>query len=216
MKQLASASFILLLMMVISCSEQDSPLNDSNTISFDDQDDITNNARMSGESSLVYLFSALPAFVNVGTAYLNRNGNGFTVNVMTTDLTPGYTYTLWAVVFNIPGECTDGCDEPDIFDPDVMADVLYIAGHVAGSNGKGNFSGHLMEGDDSGSIFPLPGVSNTPIGLIDKDAAEIHFVVRCHGPKIPGEVDDQINTFMGGCDTYTCEDIQFAVFPPES
>ncbi len=207
MKKLSILSIILILLMVISCSEQDSPLNDSNTIAFGPEDDIGFNARMSGESSPVYRFSDMG---EVGTAYLNRNGNGFTANVMTTDLTPGYTYTLWAVVFNIPGECFEGCNEPDLENPDVMADVIYIAGFVAGNNGKGNFSGHLKEGDGSGSIFP------DPYGLIDKDAAEIHFVVRCHGPKIPGEVDNQINTFEGGCETNDCVDIQFAVFPPAS
>ena len=210
MKHLFSFSLIIILMISISCTREDSLIIDADALVSDalnDQDLATSNARMAGVSSNVY---SIAGGTEVGTAYLNKNNKGFTVNLMTTGLTPGYTYTLWAVVFNIPGNCVDGCNGPDLGDAE--GEVMYIAGHVAGNNGKGNFSGHLNEGDDSGSIndiFSLPANG----GLRDVDVAEIHFVVRCHGPKIPGEVDDQINSFNGGCHTGLCEDIQFAAFP---
>lgn len=212
MKQLAFGLIVLLMMFAISCSEQELPVHPDAIASDDfiDPDVASSSARKSANSEIVYTFDGME---EVGTAYLNKNGNGFTVNFKTTGLTPGYTYTLWAVVFNEPGNCTgaEGCNEPDIFDPAVVADVIYMAGSVAGNNGKGNFSGHLKEGDVSGSIFPEPN------GLIDVTTAEIHFVVRCHGPKIPGEVGEQINTFNGGCPGGVgCVDIQFAVFPPDA
>ena len=56
----------------------------------------------------------------------------------------------------------------------------------------------LNEGDTAGSI--LPTVFGQPaIGLLDAQAAEVHLLIRSHGPKIPGLVDQMISTFNGGC-----------------
>ena len=62
-------------------------------------------------------------------------------------------------------------------------------------------------------------------GLTDPQGAEVHLVVRSHGERITGMVNDQINTFAGGCTAESsfgaaespneCEDQQFAVFPAE-
>jgi len=57
-------------------------------------------------------------------------------------------------------------------------------------------------------------------------SAEVHIVLRSHGPAIPGIIDEQISTFEGGCiiffDPFTeipddvgeCGDIEFAIHPP--
>ncbi len=148
-----------------------------------------------------------------GSATIKRNKNGVTVNVKTTGLTPGNAYTMWVVAFNSPQDCLDaidgpgedGCDGTDL--GRANGDVMYGTGHVVGGNGKGNFSAHLNEGDVSGSVFPQP----SP-GLIDAQTAEIHIVVRDHGPKIPGMVSEQIHSIDGGCDLNDCDDVQFAIF----
>lgn len=54
-------------------------------------------------------------------------------------------------------------------------------------------------------------------GLTNPTQAEIHAVVRTHGPVIPGMVDEQIHTFNGGCDPGQpnegqCQDLQFTAF----
>lgn len=164
----------------------------------------------------------------VGTAYLSKNNSGFTVNYKTIGLAQNHAYTLWVVVWNKPENCTtpNACMDVDFAIADLVeVEVMYVAGHVVGNSGKGNFSGHVNEGDDSGStnaFFGLPGFG----GLQDVDAAELHFVLRSHGPAIPGEVNDQISSYEGGCSTFfppftavpenpgECGDFQFAIFPP--
>lgn len=130
----------------------------------------------------------------------------------------GDATTNWFVVFNNPGNCSDGeCGEDDILasafggDPnDVKVDVIFATGHVAaGSQWKAG--AHLNEGDVSGSILPQQW------GLIDAMAAEIHIIVVSHGPAanlLPGELAEAISSVAGGCATNVCGDAQFAVFAP--
>jgi hypothetical protein len=52
------------------------------------------------------------------------------------------------------------------------------------------------------------------MGLTDAASAEIHLVVRSHGSAAlddPAMLEAQTSTFMGGCETLGCEDVQFAV-----
>ncbi len=154
-----------------------------------------------------------------GSATIHRSKNGVTVNVKTTGLIAGNAYTMWVVAFNSPQDCldatdgqlgVDGCDGSDL--GRANGDVMYGAGHVVGGNGKGNFSAHLSEGDVSGSVRPQP----SP-GLIDAQTAEVHIVIKDHGPKIPGMVSEQIHTFNGGCNEGDeneglCDDVWFAIF----
>ena len=144
-----------------------------------------------------------------GSATIQRNNNGVTVNVKTSGLTPGDAYTLWVVVFNNPGACIDDCNGPDLSIAAVYGDVLYGTGHVVGGNGKANFSAHISEGD----------VGDFGNGLMYPQTAEIHIVVRTHGEAIPGMIDEQIHTFLGGGCTFqseddACVDEQFAIFLP--
>ncbi|MDZ7660375.1 hypothetical protein [Fodinibius sp.] len=137
----------------------------------------------------------------IGKSTLHRNGNGITVNFKTTGLMPGHAYTLWWVVWNKPENCaTPGaCVESDFANAlNVEVQLLYATGSIAGNNGKGNFSAHLKENDDSGSVHEIFGLPNFG-GLQDAHAAEIHAVLRSHGPKIPGQVGEQINSYEGGC-----------------
>lgn len=150
----------------------------------------------------------------VGTSNLVRNQKGVSFNVNTTDLILGNAYTLWVVVFNNPRGCNEnGCNEDEFKDSELIAaagiDVMFGAGSLAGGTGKATFSGNRSEGDNSGSLFG----PDAP-GLIDSRMAEIHFVVRDHGPKIPGMIYEQISSFDGLCDVNACEDVQFAVHLP--
>jgi hypothetical protein len=146
----------------------------------------------------------------VGSGQLVRSNRGVSMNLQTTELDPGAAYTVWWVVFNNPEYCEGPCNGPDLFNPDVNGIVLYAAGHVIGSDGIGNFAGHLAEGDTSGDSPPaeFPGLDD---GLVDASKAEIHLVLRTHGQPIPGLVSEQIQTFLGGCGENVCADQQFAL-----
>lgn len=142
-------------------------------------------------------------FVNggvVGTSTLHRNSHGLAVNFHVTGLSAGHAYTIWWVVWNNPEECTvpGACSDIDFGNPDVQVELMYANGHVVGNNGKGNFSAHLNENDASGTINPLFGLPSYG-GLADAQKAEVHMVLRSHGPKVPGIVDEQIGSYLGGC-----------------
>lgn len=148
----------------------------------------------------------------VGSSTLKRNASGATLNLHTSGLTHGDAVTVWAVIFNDPSACSDGCGEDDLppfnvnANPDVMASVLRVAGHVIGASGQGNFGGRIKVGDTSEAFFGP--------GLVYAGSAEIHAVVRTHGPAIPGLVDEQLHTIGGGCNINGCTDLQFAVHTP--
>lgn len=137
----------------------------------------------------------------IGESTLHRNGNGITVNFKTNGLIPGHAYTLWWVVWNNPELCAGPvCGLADFVNADLVeVELLYASGSVAANNGKGNFSAHLKVGDTTESvneyIFGLPSYG----GLQNAETAEIHAVLRSHGPKVPGQVNEQINSYEGGC-----------------
>jgi hypothetical protein len=163
--------------------------------------------------------------LQVGTSHLVRTGRGISGGVHTTQLGAGHAVTVWIVIFNEPGQCSPpGCGEDDLFTPEVMTDVVYGAGHVVGGAGVASFATHLSEGRARWSLWERLGLPSP--GLLDANKAEIHFVVRDHGPKIPGIMQSMTHTFGGGCNDSpadgslgvpgpnVCADIQFAVHTP--
>ena len=174
-----------------------------------------------------------PNLIVIGTSTLHRNKNGITVNFKAEGLYPG-AYTIWWVIWNNPQKClTPGaCNDGDFAtSEEVGVEVMYAAGHIVGNNGKGNFSAHLNVNDASGSIndefFRLP-YFGKGLQAGKTFSSEVHIVLRTHGPKVPGSVNDQINSYDGGCDDpllhnpFTvypniigeCADIAAAIFAP--
>ena len=170
----------------------------------------------------------------VGEAMLVRTPNGVHTKIWTTGLDPSAVYTVWWVIFNYPQFCTDvidgidGCNGPDLFfSPGVAGCVIWATGHPIGPDGTGYFAASLNEGDTSGDQpfdpgtgpFDIPGCNG---GLHDSEVAEIHVVLRTHGPIVPSLVYEQMGTYAGGCngtppffdDVPPCGDQQFAVFLP--
>jgi len=105
------------------------------------------------------------------SATLIRNKNGITANFKTNGLKPGNAYTFWFVVF---GE-TPGPPKS-----------TFAAGHIVGGSGKAQFSGHKSFEE---------GVFENPL------TAEVHLVVRTHGPAQPGMIPSMIHTIGGGCES---------------
>lgn len=121
--------------------------------------------------------SSVPIIKNLGdgvmvipgaSSTLHRNKNGITVNFNTNGLIPGNAYTMTLIILR------------DVPGPPIL--ITYAAGHIVGGSGTGNFTGHLSVGE----IF------KTPL------TAEVHAVLRTHGPAQPG-IPDQIQTIDGGC-----------------
>lgn len=167
----------------------------------------------------VHLFSDGSVVMEDGSM-LNRTPNGVSATLQTKDLPAGNGVTMWWVIFNNPEECTAGvggfrCGEGDLFNPDVDASVVYAAGKFIGNSGKATFSSYLLEGDVSGAYFGP--------GLVDSSVADIHLVVRDHGPLNPELASEMIHSFGANCTPgtdpfgvdpdgdYACVDLQFAV-----
>ncbi len=223
--------FIVILMILItfSCS-QESTLDPIPTNS--EAESLKSISAKANVKSTVAIISPIAGTNITGTSTLHRSKNGITVNFKANGLIPG-AYTIWWVIWNkpqqcgIPGECTD----TDFGNAaNVEVEVMYAAGHVVGNNGKGNFSAHLNVDDDSGSIneafFGLPPAGGLQAG--NTLSAEVHVVLRTHGPVVPGVVNEQIGSYGGGCDDplmyapFTvypnvigeCGDIAFAIHSP--
>lgn len=159
------------------------------------------------DTAQILTFPLLGPIVPVegATSTLVRTDTGVTARVQTNSIPAGDAVTIWMVVFNNPDECLfptplGQCSDPDIENPAVVADVMYLTGNVVGGAGKASFAGHKQLGDNTGSIFfPLfpPGVQ--PAGMQNPRGAEIHIVVHTHGQLLPEYMPDMIQTFGGGC-----------------
>jgi hypothetical protein len=171
------------------------------------------------------------SIVENASSQLVRFDNGVTMTLSTNDLVPGDVYTVWWVIFNEPQNCSDGaCNIDDLFvldadgqivkdelgnrvmNPDALTNANVSIQHASGSlsdNGTLNVSASLGLGEVPGIIFGP--------GLLDAHKAEVHLVIRTHGPKVDDVFDAQISTFGGGCDpidTPPCDDVQFAFYLP--
>ncbi|MGH9370762.1 MAG: hypothetical protein ACRD15_04450 [Vicinamibacterales bacterium] len=106
-----------------------------------------------------------------------------------------------------------------------MASVIWATGGLVGDNGVGHFDAHL----EVGVLPALPGQIAFGPGLLDAQNAEIHYVLKYHGPAAadPAILQKQITTIYGGCSggpgqapdpvvahrLFPCFDIQAAVLP---
>ncbi|MDJ0707380.1 MAG: hypothetical protein QNJ46_29250 [Leptolyngbyaceae cyanobacterium MO_188.B28] len=147
--------------------------------------------------------------------------------------------TLWWIVFNNPDACVeDGgelsptfCDGPDLNRPEVEPAILYGTGQVTQRDGRVTLAAPLYRTPDSiGDDFDPPDTVDPfdfNTGLKDPMGADVHLIVRSHGPVLPSELVDQLNSFNGGCRTEIpqpnipnrpgdCADVNFSVHPPGS
>ncbi len=163
-----------------------------------------------------------------GTSDLVRTVDGISMNIDTSDLPIG-AYSIWWVIFNDPSQCTDGdCGENDVLPPSgtpgAGVSPLWATGGVVGPDRRGHFSASLGVGKDNapGQILWGDGLTN-PLG------AEVHMVIRYHGPAVWGEAQiflEQLTTFPGYCtpgssfgmgtdlDSFDCYEPQVAVHKP--
>lgn len=160
---------------------------------------------------------------NRGTSDLVRTIDGVSMNIDTTDLPVG-AYTVWWVIFNDPSLCSDGaCGENDVLPPPGTAGVgvspVWATGGVVGPDRMGHFSASLGVGKDA-----IPGQVLWGDGLTDPMGAEIHMIVRYHGPVMWSDATtlrQQLYNFEGFCTPRSSFDIgtdldAFDCFEPQA
>ncbi|MEX2541357.1 MAG: hypothetical protein WD314_06090 [Trueperaceae bacterium] len=150
-------------------------------------------------------------------ASLIRTADAVAMELATSGLEPNAPYTIWWVVFNSPAGCSDPCNEDDILaddgtmnlNPDAQISMIFADGAISDATGSASFSALLPSGRTLGQVVAGPGLTNA-------EGAEVHLVVRYHGPAELARLYDQLSTYdpdpsAGGvCEL--CSDQQFAVF----
>ena len=163
-------------------------------------------------------FSKVPGAYSV----LMRNEDGVAIRVHSRKLAKG-AYTMWWVIFNNPDKCDtpNQCGPVDFpfpladGDPDVEVSIQFATGFIVPSNnGKVRADAGLEKNEETKNLLPH--------SLYDPMGAEIHVVLRAHGPIDPDNVHNQISEFDHNepfdldCDKGDgpeCADVQAAVHP---
>ena len=164
------------------------------------------------QAANMFVFGS-PATLVPGAATLTRTNDGISFRIYTQGLAPGAT-TVWIIIFNNPENCVAGgpgvCMGPDLGNPAVEGSIVYGTGYNVGADGIGNFHGSLADGKPPAGIsVNIP--AGTANGLKNSKKAEVHFVVRSHGPAVAGQAVAQFSTFEAGCGA--CVDVQAVAFP---
>lgn len=153
----------------------------------------------------------------VGSGTLVRSASGVGVTIDATMLQVGGAYSVWWIIFNNPEACDPaGCTDADFSTAAVEASVVNATGRVADMNGNATFNAFLPTGliltnSATGTRQPFgPSLQNV-------DTAEIHVVVRAHGPASGNT--EQISTlnvdclFDDGAGGQVCFNALATVFP---
>ena len=161
-----------------------------------------------------------------GSAHLLRDAGGFSIDFMTTDLPVGHVVTLWAHIFNNPIACEGGCGFDDIFDG--APGVQYVnpdgtAGRPGTDHSLNGLGGFVVT-NESATFSGQMDINTSPNvvfgnGLHNPLGAEIHFLLRDHGPASddPAVLQEQLTMGAGGCTNfggtgdYLCTDFQVAM-----
>lgn len=118
---------------------------------------------------------------------------------LTSDRPPGHAYTNWLLVWNFPELCIDPQPERDYAcGPDDFLNVAAGFSLMWGTGAVTESTTHTFEG--TREAFDPDGVLVGP-GLVRPEGAEVHIIVRDHGPASgdPEVREDQTTTVDGGC-----------------
>jgi hypothetical protein len=165
----------------------------------------------------VVQFSNQSVTIPYAGASLVRNNEGVFGTISTSGLASGHVVTLWWAIFNDPRACAGAiCAPPDLNNPLVNGSLQFGGGALVGLNGRADFGGYLGVGDNTG-FYRLPMFPNMPDpapGIVDAKGAEIHLVIRDHGPASsdPEILLQQLTSVPGGCTLFPCANVQAAIF----
>jgi hypothetical protein len=170
------------------------------------QDDESGNPKIS--SRPVHVFMTPNVVPSAGTIlFRSRGGVSFTFN--THGLPAGNVVTAWMAVFNNPEFCASNpCTPADFANPAVEGAVYNTGGRVIGPDGAASYGAYRAVGDTTGYWAGLN------VGILDPLRAEIHLVLRSHGPALlmdPAALQQQLTMFNGGCPPNSCANVQDSV-----
>ena len=162
------------------------------------------NAQSTFQASNAHVF--MTDIVVAGAGTLLREEDGVKLRVEMDGLDNNSAYTLWWIIFNNPGACTDGtapalCGLGDVGGPADTA-VRNAAAFISSPSGTGNTTGEMDVGPVASGHAGF-GQLNDSVG------AEIHIIIQTHGRPLAGSVADQM-TIPGAACAKKCED-QFAI-----
>ncbi|MCH8799286.1 MAG: hypothetical protein IH963_00085 [Chloroflexi bacterium] len=148
-----------------------------------------------------------------GTSELVRDAEGISMSFDTTDLPVG-AFTVWWVIFNNPTACSnDDCGSSDTrLGGPARASILWATGGIVGPDRIGHASAHLKVGLDN-----APGYVHRGPGLTNPIEAEVHIVIKYHGPPQydnPEILALQLTSFVGDCARLLCYLPQSGVHRP--
>jgi hypothetical protein len=140
--------------------------------------------------------------------------HGLYATVSTTGLEPGEALTLWWVIFNKPENCSDSkCSDDDAFMVDETGTILRDAegaprpneiGRAATEFSMLTATGTIVDQDGSAKFLarlPVGDVNEAQFGpgLLNPMTADVHLIIRTHGPAAVGVLHEQMTTEWGGC-----------------
>lgn len=139
--------------------------------------------------------------VQGAAAEIVRHDDRVEFTLTTTEL-QRHAYTVWLIVYNFPQACTDPdtengrdfrCGQGDMLNLAAGFSIMYGAGHeVAVSQDRfDTFTGSRDRLDPDGVLVGP--------GLVDPRGAEIHLIVRDHGPCPESGCGNRTTTADGGC-----------------
>jgi hypothetical protein len=127
---------------------------------------------------------------------LVRTNDGVFVTLHSSGFAEGTVVTGWIAIFNRPRHCaTNPCSPADFANPLVRGSGYNFGGRVIGPDGSISVGAFRAVGDATGSGTPANPVP--PVPLLRPLSAEIHVVLRSHGPVVFDPA--QLTTFNGGC-----------------
>jgi hypothetical protein len=142
---------------------------------------------------------------------LFRTKDGVYFDFHSSSIGAGTAVSAWMAVFNNPEYCaTSPCTPADFDNPKTDATLLNTGGVVVGPDRKLVFGAFRAVGDITGAR-PNFGTGN---GLLQPLTAEIHLVLRSHGPAFlmdPAALEEQLTTFFGGCSVNLCLNLHASV-----
>ena len=137
-----------------------------------------------------------------GTSDLVRTVDGLSMNIDTVDLPIG-SYTMWLSIYNNPDQCSNGDCQPlvdtgagGIPNP-AEGSILWLTAGYVGPDRMGHFSSRVGLGEEG-----APGVIVMGSGVTNPMGAELHLILRYHGPTMWDDMEmlsAQATQLHGGC-----------------
>lgn len=145
-----------------------------------------------------------------GEAVLTRTKDGLSVDQDVEGLTPGNAYSVWWALFENPRGCDGPCDPTDLGIRQAQATLVNGGGFVAAGTTQ-FYSSDLARHDVGGRQVWV----GDPSGVDNPYGAEVHVVLRSHGPAVMDPADQavQTSTFNGFCNL-VCANVSAAAFAP--